>query len=71
MEQQKIDILSLSKDELTAEIVSMGEKTFRAKQIYDWLHVKKVSDFSQMSNICLCGLGNWMVMRNNNITCLP
>ncbi len=51
MEQQKIDILSLSKDELTAEITAMGEKAFRAKQIYDWLHVKKVGDFSQMSNI--------------------
>ena len=51
MEQQKIDILSLSKEELTAELVAMGEKAFRAKQIYEWLHVKKVSDFSQMSNI--------------------
>jgi 23S rRNA (adenine2503-C2)-methyltransferase len=48
---EKIDILSLSKDELSAEIVGMGEKAFRAKQIYEWLHVKKVSDFSQMSNI--------------------
>ncbi len=48
---EKIDILSLSKDELTAEITALGEKAFRAKQIYDWLHVKKVSDFSQMSNI--------------------
>ncbi len=50
-EQEKIDILSLTRDELTAELTAMGEKAFRAKQIYDWLHVKKVSDFSQMSNI--------------------
>ncbi len=48
---EKIDILSLSKDELVAEITALGEKAFRAKQIYDWLHVKKVKDFSQMSNI--------------------
>ncbi|MBE6901733.1 MAG: 23S rRNA (adenine(2503)-C(2))-methyltransferase RlmN [Ruminococcaceae bacterium] len=48
---EKIDILSLSRDELTAELTALGEKTFRAKQIYDWLHVKKVRDFSQMSNI--------------------
>ncbi len=48
---EKIDILSLSKEELAAEIAAMGEKSFRAKQIYEWLHVKKVTDFSQMSNI--------------------
>lgn len=52
MEQTaKIDILSLSREELTEQLTAMGEKAFRAKQIYDWLHVKKVSDFSQMSNI--------------------
>ena len=48
---EKTDILSLTRDELTAEITALGEKAFRAKQIYDWLHVKKVTDFSQMSNI--------------------
>ena len=45
------DILSLSLDELTEQICAMGEKKFRAKQIFDWLHIKKVSEFSQMSNI--------------------
>ncbi|MCH5204812.1 MAG: 23S rRNA (adenine(2503)-C(2))-methyltransferase RlmN [Oscillospiraceae bacterium] len=48
---EKIDILSLSLDELTSEICVMGEKKFRAKQIFDWLHIKKIKDFSQMSNI--------------------
>ena len=48
---EKIDILSLSREELSAELTAMGEKAFRAKQIYDWLHVKRVTDFSQMSNI--------------------
>lgn len=47
----KTDILSLTKDELSAAVAEMGEKPFRAKQVYDWLHVKKVTDFSQMSNI--------------------
>lgn len=45
------DILSLSREELAAELSAMGEKPFRAKQIYEWLHIKKVTDFSQMSNI--------------------
>ncbi len=48
---EKTDILSLTREELTAELMAMGEKAFRAKQIYDWLHVKKVRDFSQMTNI--------------------
>ena len=48
---EKIDILSLTKEELAAEIAEMGEKSFRAKQIYDWLHVKKIVDFSEMSNL--------------------
>lgn len=48
---EKIDILSLDMDGLTGEICAMGEKAFRAKQIYDWLHVKKATDFSQMSNL--------------------
>ncbi len=48
---EKIDILSLTRDELTNEICAMGEKAFRAKQVYDWLHVKKVTNFSQMSNL--------------------
>ncbi|MCM1226547.1 MAG: 23S rRNA (adenine(2503)-C(2))-methyltransferase RlmN [Clostridium sp.] len=48
---KKIDILSMSLSELEAEIMSMGEKKFRAKQIFEWLHVKKVTDFSEMSNL--------------------
>lgn len=50
-ELEKIDILSLTPDELKNEIVGMGEKAFRAKQIYEWLHVKKIAEFAQMSNI--------------------
>ncbi len=47
----KIDILSLSEEELTDKILEIGEKKFRAKQIYDWLHVKKITNFSEMSNL--------------------
>lgn len=34
------DILSLEQSELEAEILAMGEKKFRALQIYQWLHKK-------------------------------
>ena len=35
----KIDIKSFNLEELTAFIVENGEKAFRAKQVYQWLHV--------------------------------
>ena len=34
----KIDILSLLPEELEQLILEMGEKKFRAKQIFSWLH---------------------------------
>lgn len=47
----KIDILSLSLDELKQSVEKMGEKGFRAKQIFNWLHKKHSVDFEQMSNL--------------------
>ncbi len=47
----KTDILSLSLEELSAKILEMGEKKFRAKQIFDWLHIKKVTEFEEMTNL--------------------
>lgn len=52
-EENKIDILSLTLDELTDEILKLGEKKFRAKQIFSWLHVKNVSSFSEMTNLSI------------------
>lgn len=48
---EKIDILSLNLCELEEEILAMGEKKFRAKQIYEWLHKKKATEFSQCTNL--------------------
>ena len=48
---EKADILSLSKEELEEKILAMGEKKFRAGQIYDWLHINKVEEFSKMTNL--------------------
>lgn len=47
----KKDILSLSLTELETELTSIGEKKFRAKQIFNWLHQKKVTSFDDMKNI--------------------
>lgn len=51
MNENKIDVLSLTLNEIEAEILAMGEKKFRAKQIFEWLHKKKVTSFSQMTNL--------------------
>lgn len=47
----KIDILALMPDELEEQILLIGEQKFRAKQIFDWLHVKRVKDFDSMTNL--------------------
>ena len=47
----KIDIKSFNLEELTAVIVENGEKAFRAKQVYQWLHVKQVDAFDEMTNL--------------------
>jgi 23S rRNA (adenine2503-C2)-methyltransferase len=47
----KIDIKSLTLLELTEELIKFGEKKFRASQIYEWLHVKLVESFEQMTNL--------------------
>lgn len=48
---EKRDILSLSLAELEEILVENGEQKFRAKQIYEWLHLKKVESFDEMTNI--------------------
>ena len=48
---EKIDIKSFNLQELTEYMVSRNEKAFRAKQIYEWMHVKHVDGFEDMTNI--------------------
>lgn len=51
MNGEKKDIKSLTLDELKAEMASIGEKPFRAVQLYEWMHKKLSRGFAQMSNI--------------------
>lgn len=46
-----IDVKSLTIEELQQEMAAMQEKPFRAKQLYEWMHVKLARSFSQMSNL--------------------
>ncbi|MDY2699086.1 MAG: 23S rRNA (adenine(2503)-C(2))-methyltransferase RlmN [Lachnospiraceae bacterium] len=45
------DIKSLTLEELKTEMERMGEKSFRAKQLYEWMHVKLVRSFDEMTNL--------------------
>ena len=47
----KIDLKSLNKKELEEVLISMGEKAFRGKQIYTWLHQRLVTSFEEMTDI--------------------
>ena len=39
--------------ELTEFIEQLGEKPFRAKQVYQWMHVKLARSFEEMTNISI------------------
>lgn len=45
------DIKSMNLSELTDYIAHLGEKSFRAKQIYQWIHEKQVNRFDEMTNL--------------------
>ena len=47
----KKDIRSFTLPELKKEMEAIGEKSFRAKQIYEWLHVKLADSFDEMTNL--------------------
>lgn len=47
----KRDIRSFTYEQLQNEMTRIGEKAFRAKQIYEWLHVKLVDHFDEMTNL--------------------
>ncbi len=47
----KKDICAYTYEQLQAEVQVLGEPKFRANQIYEWLHVKLVQDFSEMQNL--------------------
>lgn len=50
-ENRLTDIQSMTKAELEILLKEMKQPSFRAKQIFDWIHVKKVSSFEEMTNL--------------------
>lgn len=48
---EKTDIASLTLSELKLKMKDMGLPSFRANQIYDWIHKKNAVTFEEMTNI--------------------
>jgi 23S rRNA (adenine2503-C2)-methyltransferase len=48
---EKTDIKSLSLTELREKMARLGEKPFRADQLYEWMHIKLARSYDEMTNI--------------------
>ncbi|MEE2999255.1 MAG: 23S rRNA (adenine(2503)-C(2))-methyltransferase RlmN [Pseudomonadota bacterium] len=53
MQHEKIkkNLIGVSRKELEAELIEMGEKTFRTKQLWHWIYHKGETDFSKMTSL--------------------
>jgi 23S rRNA (adenine2503-C2)-methyltransferase len=49
--QPKKTLIGLSRDQLAAEMAEIGEKPFRAKQLWHWMYNRGETDFAAMSSI--------------------
>ena len=46
-----LDLKSLTLEELIDAVTALGEKPFRAKQLYQWMHEKLADSFDEMTNL--------------------
>ncbi len=51
MDGKKTDIKSLPFAAAEEYIAGLGEKKFRAKQLYEWMHVHKAASYGEMTNL--------------------
>lgn len=49
--QKRKDIRSMDYEQLQQEMAALGEKPFRAKQLYQWMHEKLAGSFEEMTNL--------------------
>lgn len=48
---EKIEIIGLSREDIASVLAEMGEKSFRVKQIWQWLYVQGAKSFEEMTNL--------------------
>ena len=46
-----VNLLDFDRDALSAYCEGLGEKPFRAVQLFRWIHQRGVADFAQMSDL--------------------
>lgn len=49
--QTAINLLGMTKAQLEAHFVAMGEKPFRAAQVLKWIHARGITDIDQMTDL--------------------
>lgn len=62
-----MDIKSMTLPELQEEMAAIGEKSFRAKQLYEWIHARQARSFDEMTNLSVARVesaGNVMISRH-------
>ena len=47
----RLNLVGLSREELAAEMEALGEKPYRAKQLWHWIYYRGVTDFEAMTNL--------------------
>lgn len=48
---ERVNLLDLDRDGLTAYVEQLGEKRFRATQLFRWIHQKGAADFDAMTDL--------------------
>lgn len=47
------NIKEYNQEELKEELISLGEKSYRAEQIFKWIYKDRVKDFEEMTNLSI------------------
>ena len=48
---ERKNLCGLSREELASEVVAMGEKPFRSKQLWHWIYHQGETDFDRMTTL--------------------
>jgi len=51
MTETRTNLIGLSRDELAEAMTAIGEKPFRAKQLWNWMYIQGAKDFDAMTNL--------------------
>jgi 23S rRNA (adenine2503-C2)-methyltransferase len=49
--EKRADIKSLTRDELAAQFIALGQPAYRLDQLLDWLHKRRTTSWSAMTNL--------------------